>query len=662
MSEMFRNPLNGAVSTPLTLTAMNALGSAFTGHTITNAKAFVANPAGAGPTCVTGTSAAAAKGYVRLDSTFVTPTSAVTVSWRVYLSELPQNAGSNAQLLNMTARKADTATRSGPALNVQRQGTAVPGQLQLAAPNDATTAYIALASIPALTAGAWYRVNMAVDQTAGIVLVELRDAADNLLGSQTWTGDLTPATVITQAQIGKTENTSIVGNVYLSQVAWETDRATSLGVPSMTAMTPPTLMFVPTLDLGPGQRTYLAGYVTPTAPGATSPVCAWSQTGKTAPAAPDLTLVADGTTGAFVTAPYWSDAVAYTVTGSASDTTGLITTRTVPITVRSHDVLTGTPGGSGSAAFTGAGVLTAIGALAGTGLASLTGTGTLTALGTPKPARAVAFTGAGTLTAVGAPAGSFTTGGTGGPLTDRKAVSFTASNSYSEGYNCYASGLNWSQPVGVVFWLHGDGNYEYSGEANPTPSGYIMNGTNGIKAKAKARNCILVVPKTPDDSLQPDGETTWWWWDGKEENARYFRDLVAFIFTKYNIDLRRVWFGSHSGGSQFLTQFFLPWFAADLGILAGGCVFFGGGQAPAASFVPLAVPYNMQIMRWVCGQNDTVGFNAVAAMNAGKAWYQGQGFTTESFLVPGKPHDISTSQGDLWGTYFAEAMDQHPIP
>ena len=249
------------------------------------------------------------------------------------------------------------------------------------------------------------------------------------------------------------------------------------------------------------------------------------------------------------------------------------------------------------------------------------------------------------------------TTGSGGALTDVTGVNYAASNGYSSKYHLYAAGLDWTKPVGLMVHFHGDGAFEYN---NPT-STWMLGGANGLIAQAKARNMILLVPLTPDDAV---GRFTWWAWYGKEENPRYARDLIAYILGRYKIDRKQIWLSGYSGGSQFITRYLLPHFGVDLGIVGGGFIAFAGGQAPAASFAPYNPSFKGEWhCRWVVGALDdgtgsSDGFNAIAAANAGAAWYAGQGFSTEVTQLAGLGHDLN----GLYGPHTGAEIDARPVP
>lgn len=249
------------------------------------------------------------------------------------------------------------------------------------------------------------------------------------------------------------------------------------------------------------------------------------------------------------------------------------------------------------------------------------------------------------------------TAGSGGPLTDALNVGFVATNTYSSIYHRYVAGLDWTKPVGLMVHFHGDGAFEFN---NPT-SDWMLGGTRGLIAKAKAMNMILIVALTPDDAV---GRLTWWQWYGKEENPRYAKDLIVDILSKYNIDRKRIWFTGSSGGSQFITRYLLPYFGVEIGINGGGFVCFGGGQAPAASFAPYNPTFKSSWhCQWVVGELDdgsdeVDGFNALVAANAGKAWYNTQGFSTEVTYLTGLRHDLA----GLQGRHVESTINDHRVP
>ncbi|WP_280762087.1 hypothetical protein [Prescottella agglutinans] len=219
---------------------------------------------------------------------------------------------------------------------------------------------------------------------------------------------------------------------------------------------------------------------------------------------------------------------------------------------------------------------------------------------------------------------------------------YTASeNSYSSKYHRWIGHLNTSKPIGLLVHLHGDGAFEFN---NPT-STWMLGGTNGIVQVAKDRNMLVICPLTPDDK-----NTTWWHWYGKEENSRWLVSLIEALCGAYNIDRYRIWFTTYSGGSQFLTKYYLPRFSSS--IRGGGAIVFGGGNENATTLTPFVDPLQSRFsMHWLTGLLDdgtepgSDGFNALAAARAGEAWYRQQGFITTLNTPAGQGHDWNGTFG-----------------
>lgn len=249
-------------------------------------------------------------------------------------------------------------------------------------------------------------------------------------------------------------------------------------------------------------------------------------------------------------------------------------------------------------------------------------------------------------------------GGSGGLLADARGVAFKASNAYSSVYHLWVSHVDWSRPVGLIVWFHGDGAWEYT---NPDASAYI-GGDNGILAEAKARNAILVVPLTPDNT-----SWTWWKWGKKTLNPQYAAELIQYLMGAYNIDRHRVWLCGFSGGSEFLALYLLRYWGDSLGVLGGGCLMVGGGTPPPASAAEWTTTFKDRWRwRWVVGDLDTGrapdgtvlgdGFNAVKAATNGEAYYRARGWQTELITIPGKGHLMSGDYGGLVARFADTAM------
>lgn len=242
-------------------------------------------------------------------------------------------------------------------------------------------------------------------------------------------------------------------------------------------------------------------------------------------------------------------------------------------------------------------------------------------------------------------------GGSGGALTDAKDVEFQSSNGYGSYYHRYVSHVDWTRPVGVLFWFHGDGAYEYE----YPDDAYYLGGPEGVLAKAREANAVLVVPLTPDDD--PEGDYTWWEWGTKDSNAQYVKELFTYITSQYNIDLYRVWLCGFSGGAEFLSLYLLRFWGEEMGIKGGGCLMIGGGtNPPVADDFPASYKEHW-VWKWRVGALDTGknadgsqagdGFDAVAAARDGEAWYRARGWKTVLDIIPDKGHFMPEFYGEL---------------
>ena len=254
------------------------------------------------------------------------------------------------------------------------------------------------------------------------------------------------------------------------------------------------------------------------------------------------------------------------------------------------------------------------------------------------------------LTIAAAPAAATTpTSGTGGPFTDRTNVSYTATNGLTSQYHIYAAGLSQTSALCVVFHFHGDGAYEFK---HPNDS-YLLGGPNGVIAKSRAHGCLTIPVMTPD---RRNGTT--WWVNGKA-NAAYFRDLLGYIERSYNIDENRIWLSGYSGGSQFITKFYLPLYPST--IHGGGSVVFGGGSRPSSAQPFGTLPSKFH-MHWNTNKGDTGfdddGFNAYKAAQQGEAYYKSKGFATSHVYPNERGHDYNGTFGGV----VAQQLDLYDKP
>lgn len=247
--------------------------------------------------------------------------------------------------------------------------------------------------------------------------------------------------------------------------------------------------------------------------------------------------------------------------------------------------------------------------------------------------------------------GPVVTNGGGAALTNSVSTYVSPSNSYSSGVRIYAEGLDAGLPIGLLVHFHGDGGFEYD---NPD-STWMMGGTNGIRAQAKKRNLICVIANSPQDT----GNRTWWEWYGTDENPTYARDLILELYSRFNIDRRRVYLSAYSGGAQFVSKYLVPKFAGQLFGIGGVILFSGGGEADS-SVVPFTPAFPAMVpIHWCVGALDdgtevgSDGFNAIASATAGLNWYQARQCRVSMEKPSGYGHDLD----GLFGPVVGQQLD-----
>lgn len=228
------------------------------------------------------------------------------------------------------------------------------------------------------------------------------------------------------------------------------------------------------------------------------------------------------------------------------------------------------------------------------------------------------------------------TDGEGGALTDRTFQSFTNDAGVTSQYHIYAQGLDWSKDVGIL--VYGDGSAEY-GLKNPS-STYLLAGSNGLIAKAKANNMILVTPLAPGAGCT-DGDGTCWYQPSSglnpNQKAKWSADLVKDVFSKYDVHKDRFAFGGYSSGAQWTTQFFGPTHADALMVDGVGVALSYGGSPKSvdASANPVPINYSQEhkdnvVMVWDTGTSDSAYTTTGGwGVKAGKKWYDDNGFETQ---------------------------------
>ncbi|WP_156119187.1 hypothetical protein [Modestobacter caceresii] len=259
-------------------------------------------------------------------------------------------------------------------------------------------------------------------------------------------------------------------------------------------------------------------------------------------------------------------------------------------------------------------------------------------------------------TATATPAAAAPTGGSGGPLTDRTFQTFTGAG-YTAQHHVYAAGIDPSQPVGLLVYADGTGEYGFE---NPSAS-YSLGGVNGVVAVAKRHNMVLLVPSSPNRACQcwERGDPTGY--------ADHLAALIDSVHGQYDIDRDRVWLGGYSTGAQLMTRFLFPRHSELL--TGGGTIVIGGGGAPAvaADAFPASLKANVH-MHWDTGELDTdTNGSAPGGLNSlngpygakvGEAWYADRGFQTSHEHPAGVGH----ARNGQFGTIIEGVLNRYATP
>lgn len=248
------------------------------------------------------------------------------------------------------------------------------------------------------------------------------------------------------------------------------------------------------------------------------------------------------------------------------------------------------------------------------------------------------------------------TGGSAGPLTDRTFLTSTGAG-YTSQHHLFAAGIDRSQPVGLLLWADGTGEYGFE---HPSAS-YALGGANGVVAVAKRHNLVLLTPSSPNRDCRC-------WEQGDPAGyADHLAELIDSVQGQYGVDRDRVWLGGYSTGAQLTTRFLFPQHPELMS--GGGTIVVGGGGAPAAAADAFPASLRAGVhMHWDTGQLDTDtngsapgGLNALNGpygAKAGEAWYAERGFRTSQAYPAGVGH----ARNGQFGTIIEGVLDAHGAP
>ena len=212
--------------------------------------------------------------------------------------------------------------------------------------------------------------------------------------------------------------------------------------------------------------------------------------------------------------------------------------------------------------------------------------------------------------------------------------SYTSPAGTTSQYHVYANNLDYSKPVGVVFYF--DGDYWQRNESKVyTPDEGMLAAMGKI---ANARNMVFVPIISPDTNASGNGIT---WWEDTNTNGEFFRSFASSFIGQNNLDASQVWTMGYSGGAEFITYELTDHNTAWRN--GGGSIMVAGGDSDGsvdADATTKGLP-----MYWWVGANDTSGntypvtWSARGAVESGYNAYLGAGFSDARVkLIDGFSH------------------------
>lgn len=194
-------------------------------------------------------------------------------------------------------------------------------------------------------------------------------------------------------------------------------------------------------------------------------------------------------------------------------------------------------------------------------------------------------------------------------------------------YHVWADGIDWSTPVGVLFYLDGD-YFTRSTSRMHNPAAAPL---ADVAAEANRRNLVCIAVDTPDVYRSGLGYT---WWKDKARTSAYFRAFAAHMNRTYRLAADRQWLYGYSGGAEIITISLMAQEQDAWGFAGGGAVILAGGGVPATySETRLTPAFRTLRATWVVGSEDTAGetypqtWSALGAATAGHRFYADRGFT-----------------------------------
>ena len=206
---------------------------------------------------------------------------------------------------------------------------------------------------------------------------------------------------------------------------------------------------------------------------------------------------------------------------------------------------------------------------------------------------------------------------------------FTDSTGTASPYQLHPS--NSGGTSGLLVYLHGDGAYSYNN----------ADSMQTMRAVAAKHNLTMIVPLVPSGSSES-------WWQAPDRNGTWLRELIENVaYGQYQIDKNRVVLSGFSGGTDFLSRYFMSghW---DILPCGGGAVLMGGGGRPFKvknGGFSTAFKNNVNLHYYTGLQDNGVvsnqcnsTYDALETSREGAAYYTQQGFSVSSSNPAGTDH------------------------
>ena len=230
------------------------------------------------------------------------------------------------------------------------------------------------------------------------------------------------------------------------------------------------------------------------------------------------------------------------------------------------------------------------------------------------------------------------------------SLTYTSPQNVSSQYHVYADNIDWSQPVGVVFYF--DGDYNRDGVDSSFfyhPEGDTM---QGMANAAQKHNKVFVSVDTPDEFDPNKANDYATWWENADGNGDYFRSFAQEFIADSDIDESQVWLMGYSGGAEFIT-YELDADQQGTWRSGGGSIMVGGGGGKNGRMETQA-PQNIksQPMFWWVNEKDTLGattpewWDALNTATAGHDWYTREGFNTQPMKIDKKETTFNNAHTD----------------